>query len=154
MIEALKVKTWVQKWRHLSQSFRLMSRLALATAVIPHSTVNVESFFSSLKDFRSPKRNRLKAKNIEASLLMYQTFGPRTESILDKEMFAKYKVKYRREIEEQTLPNELSLEQSFDSILNLDDNRSSQTASCVSQMKLKRGAKEELVRDDLKKLHL
>jgi len=64
---------FITQWRNLSCDFPLLAKLALSIAVLPHSSVPVGRIFSQLKDFKTGKRNRLTVKNIESSLLVYQT---------------------------------------------------------------------------------
>ena len=67
--------SFIEQWRVLAENFPLMSKLALATAVLPHTSVPVERIFSHLKEFKTNKRNKLTTKNLEAILLTYQAYG-------------------------------------------------------------------------------
>jgi len=137
---------FLQEWKNLSNDFPLLAELARAIAVLPHTTVPIERIFSQLKDFKTNKRNRLTAKNIEASLLVYQAYGEDTGSIATKEMFEKYKVKYQNEKDqmeiETILKHSLSLE---------DEEEICEITTTKSDNYLKRKGTGELVNEELKK---
>ncbi len=57
-----------------------MTKIAKAVMVLPQSSVSVERIFSQLKNFKSEKRNRLNAENLQASLLLFQKYGGETTS--------------------------------------------------------------------------
>ena len=61
-------------WSSMKTSYPLCSSLAYALFVLPHSTVSVERIFSSMKDIKTFKRNRLSRETLEACLLGYQSF--------------------------------------------------------------------------------
>ena len=62
-------------WSSLQDEFPYMARLAKAVLVLPQSSVSVERVFAQLKNFKTEKRNRLNAENVQASLLLHQKFG-------------------------------------------------------------------------------
>ena len=138
------------QWRNLSCDFPLLAKLALSIAVLPHSSVPVERIFSQLKDFKTGKRNRLTAKNIESSLLIYQAYGEDTSSILTKEMFENYKVKYKKEksLEKEHKENEeISLENLFEKSITIEEENIQEISMSKSESKLKRKGVGELVRE-------
>ena len=133
----------------------MLAKLALSVAVLPHTTVPLERIFSQLKDFKTNKRNRLSAKNIEASLLVYQAYGEDTGSIVSREMFEKYKIKYQND------RNSMEIEEIFEKSFNIEEEEEkeeekkeevlSEISTSKSERKLKRRGKEELVKEDIKK---
>ena len=147
--------SFLQEWRNLCNDFPLLAKLALSVAVLPHTTVPLERIFSQLKDFKTNKRNRLSAKNIEASLLVYQAYGEDTGSIVSREMFEKYKIKYQND------RNSMEIEEIFEKSFNIEEEEEkeeekkeevlSEISTSKSERKLKRRGKEELVKEDIKK---
>lgn len=82
-------KTPLETWYSLSNQYPYMSKLAKALLVLPSSTVPVERIFSQMQDIKTPKRNRLHTENLEAALLIYQTYGSSNFEITPK-MIEKY----------------------------------------------------------------
>ena len=70
--------TWrgnpIEIWSKLAEEYPLCSKLAKALLILPYSTCSVERVFSSMRDFRTPKRSRLTTENLEACLLSYQAW--------------------------------------------------------------------------------
>ena len=66
--------TPLEVWKTLEENYPITSKLASALFVLPHSTATVERSFSTMKDIKNPKRNRLTVENLEACLLSYQHF--------------------------------------------------------------------------------
>jgi len=64
----------IEVWTAREEEYPLCSKLAKALLVLPHSTCPVERTFSTMRDFRTPKRSRLTTENLEACLLNYQAF--------------------------------------------------------------------------------
>jgi len=62
----------IEIWTVRAEEYPLCSRLAKALLILPHSTCSVERIFSTMRDFRTPKRSRLTTENLEACLLSYQ----------------------------------------------------------------------------------
>lgn len=139
---------FLQEWKNLSNDFPLLAKLAKAIAVLPHTTVPIERIFSQLKDFKTNKRNRLTAKNIEASLLVYQAYGENTASIATKAMFEKFKVKYQNDTNkmeiEEVLKNSLLIEEEEGEVI-------SEITTSKSENTLKRKGVGVLIKEDLKK---
>jgi len=71
----------ITTWDLLSEDYPNMTLLARALVVLPYSSSNVESTFSRLKAFVSPYRNCLSAENIEASLLISQSYENKSVEI-------------------------------------------------------------------------
>ncbi len=67
----------LETWKNLEDEYPTLCTLARALMVLPCSTVAVERAFSSLKNIKIPKRNRLTVQNLEACLLTYQNLDKR-----------------------------------------------------------------------------
>jgi len=76
-------------WNSLRKDYPTIYQLSKALLVLPHSSVNVERIFSSLKHIHSPSRNRLTIENVEACLLAYQHYRESKVSI-NFETFKKF----------------------------------------------------------------
>lgn len=62
----------LETWKNLEEDYPTLCTLARALMTLPCSTVAVERAFSSLKNIKNAKRNRLTIHNLEACLLTYQ----------------------------------------------------------------------------------
>jgi len=71
-------------WKNEAQTYPNMNLLVEALLVLPYSSVPVERVFSSLKDIKTPKRNRLTVFNLEACLLGYQAFKSQSFNITEE----------------------------------------------------------------------
>jgi len=65
----------LETWKTLEEDYPTLCILARALFVLPCSTVDVERIFSSLKNKKNSKRNRLTVNNLEACLLTYQNLS-------------------------------------------------------------------------------
>jgi len=65
----------LETWKTLEEDYPTLCILARALFVLPCSTVDVERIFSSLKNIKNSKRNRLTVNNLEACLLTYQNLS-------------------------------------------------------------------------------
>ena len=66
--------TPLRLWNGLKHDYPTIFVLVKALLVLPNSSVCVERMFSTLKNIKNPKRNRLTVQNLEACLLSYQYF--------------------------------------------------------------------------------
>ena len=101
-----KIRTSISKvspvilWKSEAKNYPNMYLLVEALLVLPYSSVPVERVFSSMKDIKTPKRNRLGLDNLEACLLGYQASksenlhisDPMIESYINKKKVKNIKV--------------------------------------------------------------
>jgi len=101
----------IEIWTAREEEYPLCSKLAKALLVLPHSTCPVERVFSTMRDFRTPKRSRLSTENLEACLLNYQAF--KSEDVnLTSSMIRRYpdiwKQSLLKEEKEEVKQNEIN----------------------------------------------
>ena len=71
-------------WKRESLNYPNMYLVAQAVFVLPYSSISVERVFSTMKDIKNRKRNRLTIQNLEACLLDYQATRSESFSITVK----------------------------------------------------------------------
>jgi len=90
--------SYIKIWHNLKTFYPCMYEVARALFVLPHSSVPVERIFSTMKDIKTIKRNRLTTQSLEACLLGYQHFNTEQVEITDEMLnnYENYKVKVQK----------------------------------------------------------
>lgn len=81
----MKKVSILETWNTLGDEYPTLSMLARAILVLPHSSVSVERVFSTLKNIKNSKRNRMTVQNLEACILSYQQRGKSSIVVISDE---------------------------------------------------------------------